>query len=297
MPTRVFPCCLLLSFDGSLVELSDVWQQSEMGAQVLWCADCSYSWATVRDVAGSNTPHCTRCSGNRTRYNGKPFVTPGSTDAGNDENGIRRLLKQFLSTLLEDKRAMVRAAMGMEEVVQMTPKQISLKELSAKRAQVERRQEELAKRIIDTQKKLESFTQKLQDLSNEKCKITPEFAQRAADLQKLDATEYKPTSVETMEVEQPPPENLTEDQKNFCMEQAEANASSTRAGNALHNKRRCTTKTQPLEEIDFEPPDPTQGPTQAAQGRNEDFPTSRHSLHNWTENPPWPERDDITCLS
>ena len=59
----------------------------------------------------------------------------------------------------------------------------------------------------------------------EKCKITAELAQRAADLQKLDATEYKPTVGEAMEVEQPPPENLTEDQENFWIEkQAEANA-------------------------------------------------------------------------
>ena len=75
---------------------------------------------------------------------------------------------------------MVRAAMGLEEVVQIAPKQISLKELSSKRAQVEKRQEDMAKRIIDTQKKkkLESFTKKLQDLSMEKCKITAELAQR-----------------------------------------------------------------------------------------------------------------------
>ena len=82
--------------------------------KVLWCADCIYSWATMRDVAGDNTPQCTRCGGSWTRYGGKPFVTPGSTDVGNEENGIRRLLEKFLSTLPEDKRAMVRAAMGME---------------------------------------------------------------------------------------------------------------------------------------------------------------------------------------
>ena len=107
--------------------------------------DCSYSW--VRDVAGDDTPHCTRCSGNWTRYNGKPLVTPGSIDDGNEENGIRRLLEQFLSTLPEDKRAMVRAAMGLVEVVQIAPMQISLKE---NRAQVEKRQDK-AKRIIATE--------------------------------------------------------------------------------------------------------------------------------------------------
>ena len=173
--------------------------------KVLWCADCSYSWAAVRDVTGRNTPHCTRCSGNWTRYNGKPFVTLGATDEGNEENGIRLLLEQFLSTLLEDKRPMVRPAMGLEEVLLVAPKQTSLKELSAERAQVEKRQEDMAKRIIDTQKKLESFTKRLQELSMEKCKITAKLAQRAADLQKLDATEYKPT------VAEPPLENLTED--------------------------------------------------------------------------------------
>ena len=120
--------------------------------KVLCCADCSYSWAIVRDVAGGNTPSCTRCSGNWARYNGKPFVTPGSTDDGNEENGIRRLLEQFLSTFPEDKRAMVRAAMGLEDVVQIASKQISLKKLSAKRAKVEKRQENMAKHIINTQK-------------------------------------------------------------------------------------------------------------------------------------------------
>ena len=49
----------------------------------------------------------------------------------------------------------------------------------------------------------------------EKCEITAENAQRASDLQKLDATEYKPTVAEAMEVEQLPHEHLTEDQKNL----------------------------------------------------------------------------------
>ena len=60
---------------------------------------------------------------------------------------------------------MVRAAMGLEETVQAAPKQLSLEELSAKRAQVEKRHEDMAKRIVDTQKKLESFTKKLEELS------------------------------------------------------------------------------------------------------------------------------------
>ena len=76
---------------------------------------------------------------------------------------------------------MVRAAMGIEEVVQIIPKQSSLTELSAKRAQVEKRQEHMAKRIVDTQKQLDSFTQKLEDLAREKTEITTELAQQAAD--------------------------------------------------------------------------------------------------------------------
>ena len=62
------------------------------------------------------------------------------------------------------------------------------------------------------------------------------FAQRAADLQKLDATEYKPTVAETLEVEQHPPENLTDDQHNFLDGKTSGSqrgkASSARAGNA-----------------------------------------------------------------
>ena len=41
------------------------------------------------------------------RYNGKPFA-PESTDDGNGDDQIRRLLEQFVSTLPEDKRKMVR---------------------------------------------------------------------------------------------------------------------------------------------------------------------------------------------
>ena len=103
--------------------------------------------------------------GNWTRHNGKPFVTPGSTDEKQDEIGIRALLEQFLSTLPESKRSMVRAAMGFDEVVHVAPKQVTLKELTAKHSQVEKRQEDMAKRIIDTQKKLESFTKQLEELS------------------------------------------------------------------------------------------------------------------------------------
>ena len=72
-----------------------------------------------------------------------------------------------------------------------------------------------------------------------------------------------------MGVEQPPPENLSEDQKNFWMEkQAEANAAKRALQElATHpiTKRRRTTKTQPPEEMDVEPPDPTQDLSQASQ--------------------------------
>ena len=165
---------------------------------------------------------------------------------------------------------MVRAAMGIEEVVQIIPKQRSLKELSAKRAQVEKRQEHMAKRIVDTQKQLDSFTLKLKDVARVKTEITTELARRATELQKLDATEYKPTGFETMEVDQPLPQNLTEDQKNFWIEkQAEADAAK-RAIQELATKsiakRRCTRKTQPPEEIDhLEPPDPIWGPSQGSE--------------------------------
>ena len=55
---------------------------------------------------------------------------------------------------------MVRAAMGFDEVAHVALKQVTLKELTAKHAQVEKRQEDMAKRIIDTHKKLDSFSKK-----------------------------------------------------------------------------------------------------------------------------------------
>ena len=88
--------------------------------------------------------------------------------------------------------------------------------------------------------------------------------------------------------------SLLRNQKKFWIEeQAEANASK-RAPQELAQsfaERRCTTKTQPPETIDLEPPDPTQGPSQTSHGGNlRIFWTSRHSLHNRTGQPPWPER-------
>ena len=125
-----------------------------MGTEGPVCTHCSYSWANVREVAAGSVPQCTKCGGIWTRHNGKPFVAPGSTDEKQDEIGIRALLEQFLSTLPESQRSMVRAAMGFDEVVHVAPKQVALKELAAKHAQVEKRQEDMAKRIIDTQKKV-----------------------------------------------------------------------------------------------------------------------------------------------
>ena len=52
-----------------------------------------------------------------------------------DEIGIRALLERFLSTLPESKRSMVCAAMGFDEVVHVAPKQVALRELTAKHAQ------------------------------------------------------------------------------------------------------------------------------------------------------------------
>ena len=49
----------------------------------------------------------------------------------------------------KNKRSMVRAAMGFDEVLHVTPKKVTLNELTAKHSQVEKRQEDMAKRIIE----------------------------------------------------------------------------------------------------------------------------------------------------
>ena len=101
----------------------------------------------------------------------------------------------------------------------------------------------------------------------EKCMITTELAQRAADVQVLEAAGCIP--VQSMEVEQPPPDNLTENQKNFWINQQSRANEAKRASQELatHSitKRRCTSKTQQPEHIDVEPPDPIQCPSQATQ--------------------------------
>ena len=138
---------------------------------------------------------------------------------------------------------------------------------TAKHAQVEKRQEDMAKRIIDTQKKLESFAKNLEELSIEKCKITTELAHRAADLRVLEAAGCNP--VQAMEVEQAPPHNLTEDQKKCWIDkQSQANEAKRALQElATHSitKRRCTSKTQQPEQIDVEHPDPIQCPSQEPQ--------------------------------
>ena len=169
---------------------------------------------------------------------------------------------------------MVREAMGFVKPAKVAPKQISLKELSAKRAHVEKRQDDLVKRVDETRKKFDSLTKQLDELAVEKGKITSELAQRAQDLKVLDTVGYKAAFAEEMEVEppeQPPPEFLSEEQKSVWIEkQAEANARkralqelATQSQNL--SKRRCATKTQPPEHIDVEPPDPSQGSSHSTQ--------------------------------
>ena len=89
----------------------------------------------------------------------------------------------------------------------------------------------------------------------EKCKITTELAQRAADLRVLDAAGCN--SVQALEIEQAPPDNLTEDQKKFFLDkQSQANEAKRALQElATHSitKRRCTSKTQQPGHIDVEP--------------------------------------------
>ena len=72
-----------------------------------------------------------------------------------------------------------------------------------------------------------------------------------------------------MEVEQPPPDNLTEDQKKIWVDKQSQVNEAKRALQELttHSitKRRCTSKTQQPEHIDVEPPDPIEGSSQASQ--------------------------------
>ena len=101
----------------------------------------------------------------------------------------------------------------------------------------------------------------------EKCKITTELAQRAADLQVLEAAGCN--SVQAMEVEQPPPDNITEDQKKFWIDKQSQANEAKRALQELATysitKRRCTSVTQQPEHIDVKAPDPIQCPSQASQ--------------------------------
>ena len=85
-----------------------------------------------------------------------------------------------------------------------------------------------------------------------------------------------------MEVEQPPPDNLTEDQKKFWIDkQSQANEAKRALREvATHfiTKRRCTTKTQQPEHIDVEPPDPIQGLSQTSEVGKMDPPDIKNLI-------------------
>ena len=207
----------------------------------------------------------TRCSGNWARFDGKPFIVTGSTEDGNEESGIRRLswnssCQHFLRTSEQwYERPWVSTSRTDANFTQRALRN------SCPGGKTPRGHGKAHYR----HKKLQSFAKKFEELSMEKCTITAELAQRTADLQRLDAREYKNTVAEAMVAEPPSPDNLTEGQENFWIEkQAEANA----AKRALHEletqsftKRPCTTKTPQTEQVEFVPPDPTEGPSQASQ--------------------------------
>ena len=111
-------------------------------------------------------------------------------------------------------------------------------------------------------------------MAEDKSNITAGLAKRAADLQLQDAIECKPTIAEGMEVEQLAPENLTDDQKKFWIEkQAEA-------------RRRLSHQKQLIWNLQILP----KAPRRHRRVGMRIFLTSRHSLHNRTGQPPWPER-------
>ena len=56
--------CQVLSESGYAIGNSRRWER-----KVLWCAACSYSWATVRDIAGGNTPQGVVVAGHATVEN------------------------------------------------------------------------------------------------------------------------------------------------------------------------------------------------------------------------------------
>ena len=86
---------------------------------------------------------------------------------------------------------------------------------------------------------------------------------------RLSAAGCNHTAAETKEVEQAPPDNLTEDRKKFWIDKQSQASEAKRALQELatHSmtKRRCTSKTQQPEHIDVEPPEPIQCPSQEPQ--------------------------------
>ena len=162
------------------------------------------------------------------------------------------------------------AAMGLEEFVQIAPKQISLKELSAKRAQVEKRQEDTAKRIIDTHKRNWSLSRKSirtcqwrnarsrQSWHSEPL-ISRNLMQRSTSPQSLRPWRSGSLFLKTLQRTR-----RISGRKNLAEADAAKRAPREPATHST-TKRRCTTKTQPPEEVDVEPPDPTQSPSQASQ--------------------------------
>ena len=142
----------------------------------------------------------------------------------------------------------------------------------------------MAKRIINTQKQLEeSFTQKLQDLSNEKCKITAELAQRAADLRWM----QRSTSPQVLRPWR---------SSSFLLKTSRRTRRISGSKNRRKQMRRCTTKTQPPEEIDLEPPDPTQGPSQASQVEKLAPPDIKNLIAH-TDSSSFGQRGCVTCIS
>ena len=105
---------------------------------------------TVRVVVRRNTPQCPRFAGSWKRYDGHLFYARGQNNESNEEcSDSRRLIETYSASLPEDERAIVRAAMGLEPAC-APQREASLQGLSAKRAQLEKRQVDMAKRILDT---------------------------------------------------------------------------------------------------------------------------------------------------
>ena len=170
--------------------------------------------------------------------------------------------------------------MGMEEVAQTTPKQITLKQLSAKRA--ERRQEDMAKRVVETRKRLESRNPTLlQSLPSE----PPTSSYRM----QLNASSLSPRawrwSSLLRKTSQMTRRNSGTKSKRRPMRLKELHRSWYNPLPNVDAQRRLHRKPL-IWNLQILP---------KAHRRHRRvgmwiFPTSRLSLHNRTEKPPWPER-------